>query len=146
MIHGGNSKVSGGDVSVGDEGPSLTVEDLDRTDFVRYAGASGDFTPLHFDEPHARSAGYGGVFAQGMLIAGIASRFVTDWFGVRQIRRFRTRFEDQVWPGESVSVSGHLTGKVNDGRSVELEVEFSVSADDGRTVLTGDAVAVVPES
>lgn len=146
MTDTGPDGISAGDVSVGDEGPAVTVEDLDRTDFVRYAGASGDFTPLHFDEPHTRSAGFDGVFAQGMLIAGIASRFVTDWLGVHRIRRYRTRFEGQVWPGESVTVSGELTGKEAEGEHVRLEVDFIATTDDGRTVLTGDAVAVVPDS
>lgn len=130
------------DLSVGDEGTELVVEALDRTDFVRYAGASGDFTPLHFDDGHARESGYDGVFAQGMFVAGVASRFVTDWVGIERVRRFRTRFEDQVWPDERVVVTGRVTDRRRDGEDLVVDLEFEVTTGDGRRVLTGEATAV----
>jgi acyl dehydratase len=120
----------------------LISEELDRTDFVEYAGASGDFTPLHFDEPYARSCGFETVFAQGMLTAGTASRVLTDRFGVGAVRRYRTRFEDIVFPGESVVVRGTVTGERSDVGTPLVDVELTAATRDGRRVLSGSATAV----
>lgn len=96
-------------VAIGNKGPSIVVENLDREDFIRYAGASGDFNPVHYDEPFAKKAGYESVFAPGMLIAGIASRFVTNWIGIRTLEAFSTRFAAQVWPGDTQQLTGRLS-------------------------------------
>ena len=133
---------SAADLSVGDVGPTIVVEDLDRTDFVRYAGASGDFTPLHFNEPYTTEAGFDQVFAQGMLIAGIASRFVTDWFGIERIRRYETRFEDQIWPGETVVVEGIVSDIRTTTEGRIIDVDFEVATETDRVVLTGFSTAV----
>ncbi|MEF8906584.1 MAG: MaoC family dehydratase N-terminal domain-containing protein, partial [Haloarculaceae archaeon] len=71
-----------GEVAAGDAGPKLTVEDIQRPDFVKYAGASGDFNPVHYSEPYAHATGSRSVFGQGMLTAGYAAHFVADWFGL----------------------------------------------------------------
>lgn len=120
----------------------LVSEELDRTDFVRYAGASGDFTPLHFDEPYTRSCGFETVFAQGMLTAGVASRALTDRFGVGSIRRYRTRFDDIVNPGEAVVVSGTIAEERSDGGTPLVDIDLVATTREGRRVLSGSATAV----
>src|SRR3977135_3576860 len=84
-------------VQVGDqrteEFPALT-----RTMFVRYAGASGDFNPMHHDATIAAQVGNPSVFGHGMLSMGLAARVVKDWFGPEAIRRFPGRFAKQGWP------------------------------------------------
>ncbi|HEY1974125.1 MAG TPA: MaoC/PaaZ C-terminal domain-containing protein [Pseudonocardia sp.] len=77
-----------------------------RTDLVRYAGASGDFHPLHHDEQFCREAGFRSPFAMGMYSAGLMGAWVTDVVDPSRIRRFRIRFEQQVWPGDELVVSG----------------------------------------
>ena len=77
-----------------------------RTDLVRYAGASGDFHPLHHDEQFCREAGFPGPFAMGMYSAGLMGAWAADAVGPSAIRRFRIRFEQQVWPGDELVVSG----------------------------------------
>src|SRR5262249_58425086 len=84
---------------VGDEAPPLVVEDLSRTQFVRYAGASGDFNPMHHDDTIATSVGNPSVFGHGMLTAGLMARVLKDGFGPRALRRDRVRVAKQVWPG-----------------------------------------------
>ena len=84
----------------------LTVGPITRTDIVRFAGASGDFNPLHHDEKRARAAGFPGVFAMGQMQAGMLSRLATDWFGVRAIRTYKVRFSAKVWPGDVLSLRG----------------------------------------
>ena len=75
------------DLSVGDATPSLTVPPLSRTMFVRYAGASGDFNPMHHDDTIATKVGNPSVFGHGMLTAGLMARVVKDWFGPEALRR-----------------------------------------------------------
>jgi peroxisomal enoyl-CoA hydratase 2 len=133
----------GTDIAVGDEGPTL-VEEVSRVDFVKYAGASGDFNPLHVDENYATDAGNPSVFGHGMYTAGIASRMLADWFGVASVRRFRVRFTDQVWPGDTLTVAGEVTDTDHDEGDVVVDVEFEVENQDGEVVLSGDATAALP--
>jgi len=99
---------SSGDVAVGDS-TTRTVEDLSRTDIVRYVGASGEFNPIHYDEPFAKRAGHSSVFANGMLIAGIASTVLCGLVPLAAVRSFETRFTSPVWPGDDVTVRAEVT-------------------------------------
>ncbi|WP_040490989.1 MaoC/PaaZ C-terminal domain-containing protein [Ilumatobacter nonamiensis] len=92
------------DLTVGDIVELRLVDDLKRTTIVQYAGASGDFNPLHTDEVFATEvAGYPSVFAHGMLTMGMTGRVVTDTFGVDSIASFGGRFTAQVFPGDSLT-------------------------------------------
>lgn len=143
MTDGFNPTVPTTDVAVGDTGPEVVIDDISRKDFVQYSGASGDFNPLHYDEPYAIEAGNRSVFAQGMLIAGFASRMLTGWFGPEAIKRFRIRFQAQVWPGDSVTVTGTVTDVGDTDSYSTAEVEVIVTNQKGDQVLTGDATAVL---
>ena len=68
------SKIKYDQVKVGDQIPAFVIEGVTRPDFVRYAGASGDFVPLHYDQTFVETAGIPTVFAQGMFTAGLLSR------------------------------------------------------------------------
>jgi len=94
--------------------PGLELEEtvfgpLQRVDIVRYAGASGDFNPIHTDEGYARATGAPTVFAMGMLPAGYLAHALSDWFGGPQhVRRFKIRFTTRVWPGDELSCVGRV--------------------------------------
>jgi len=88
--------------------------------FVRYAGASGDFNPMHYDDTLARSAGYPSVFSQGMHSAALLASFAVDWLGAANVRRFRVRFREQVWPGDVLTCSGEVTAVEGPLVTVEL--------------------------
>jgi acyl dehydratase len=126
-------------LSEGDTGPELVVEKVDRASFVRYAGASGDFNPIHWNEDFAKSAGYPGVFAQGMWTAGVLATFLTNWVGESNVRRYRTRFVGQVWPGEKLVCSGTVTS-ISDGSA---EIELSVTNGEGDRKIAGDATVAL---
>ena len=93
-------------VKVGDEIPKIEIKGVTRPDFVRYAGASGDFVPLHYDQTFVEAAGIPTVFAQGMFTAGLLSKAVTDYVGIGNVRRFQVRFATRVWPGDVVTCTG----------------------------------------
>src|SRR5881628_1964952 len=78
-------------VKEGDALPEVRVEKLTRTDFVKYAGASGDFNPIHHDQTFAEASGNPTVFAMGMLNASILSRVVTAFAGRPNVRRYKVR-------------------------------------------------------
>ena len=83
-------------------GAVVVAEQLSRTQFVMYAGASGDFHPLHHDEDLARRHGYPSVFAPGMLTMALTARALTDLVGHERLRSFGGRFRSQVWPGDTL--------------------------------------------
>jgi acyl dehydratase len=103
----------------------LRLGPVTRSDIVRFAGAGGDFNPLHHDEEYARAAGYGGVFAMGQMQAGMLSRLATDWLGLSNIRSYRVRFRARVIPGDTLVLRGREVGcREVDGRDVvECELE-----------------------
>ncbi len=128
--------------AVGDELPPLSVR-VTRADLVRYAGASGDFNPIHWSERVATSVGLPGVVAHGMLTMAIAGRVVTQWAGdPGAVRSYGVRFTRPVAvpdddEGALLEVTGTVTA-ISDGvATVAITARF-----DGRTVL-GRAVAEV---
>lgn len=123
--------------SVGDAAPERTVT-ITRQDIARYAGASGDFNLPHVDEEFAtEDAGYDSVIAMGMLTGGIAGGVVHDWFGVDALRSFDIRFEDVVYPGDEITVTGTIVDREDD--VIEATVEATDAS--GRRVLSGSATA-----
>jgi len=134
------------DLSVSDEAPPLVVENISRTHFVRYAGASGDFNPMHHDDTVATSIGNPSVFGHGMLTAGLMARVLKDWFGPAALRRYQVRFSKQVWPGETLTCTATVTGQ-RDAEETGMglvDVECQVVNQDGEAKLTGTATAAVP--
>jgi acyl dehydratase len=124
-------------LEVGATRTTVLVEDLTRTRIVQYAGASGDYNPLHTDERFAREvAGYPGVFAHGMLTMGMTARAVTDWVGEQNLTRIGVRFTAQVWPGDTLTAV--VTVSAVDGDEATLDV--STTNQDGTVVLSGSAV------
>ncbi|MEV7011482.1 MaoC/PaaZ C-terminal domain-containing protein [Streptosporangium sp. NPDC051022] len=129
--------------------PAHRVGPLTRTDFVRYAGAGGDFNPIHHDETFARAAGYPSVFGHGLLTAGVLGGYAAAWLGRRNLRRFTVRYVDQVWPGDTLVLTGEVlrSGGTPDG-ATEVEVALAVHSEaEGRgprLVLRGGATATYP--
>src|SRR5215218_3451762 len=98
--------LSAADVKVGDSRTELVFDNITRTQIVQYAGASGDYNPLHSDEVFTtKVAGYPSVFAHGMLTMGMTGRLVTDLVGAANVTSFGGRFTSQVFPGDTSSES-----------------------------------------
>lgn len=132
------------DVVEGETLPEMRVEALTRTDFVRYAGASGDFNPIHHDQTFAETAGVPTVFAMGMLNAGILSRVVTKFVGRPNVRRFKVRFETRAWPGDAVICTGQVTRKFEEAGEKRIEGEVRAVTQKGETLISGSFVAALP--
>ena len=128
------------DLNVGDTYSENLVENLSRTQIVQYAGASGDYNPLHTDEIFTtKVAGYPTVFAHGMLTMGMTGRMLTNYVGDGRLTKYGVRFTNQVWPGDSLNSTATVE-EVADGQ-VKLKVE--TTNQDGKVVLSGYAEARV---
>jgi len=127
-------------VSDGDAGPAIS-HPLTRTDLVMYAGASGDFNPMHTDETAAQAAGLPSVFGHGMFTAGLLATAVTNYVGIGNLTSYRVRFTKQTWPGEVLTTSVTVREK-RPGNEVVLDC--AVVNENGETKIQGEAVAVLP--
>ena len=129
-------------VNIGEE-RTEAFPPLTRTMFVRYAGASGDFNPMHHDDTIATQVGNPSVFGHGMLSMGLAARVVKDWFGPEAIRRLQVRFATQVWPGDVLTCKVTVTGKRDEDGEHLVDMDLLVENQDGVTAITGSATAAV---
>ena len=131
---------------VGVEAQAREFGPMTRQMFVRYAGASGDFNPMHYDDELARSAGYPSVFAQGMLTAALLATFATDWLGAETIRRFGVRFREQVWPDDVLTCSGRITDIAAEQSGEWVTVELAATRQTGGVAITGTAAFFIPRN
>ena len=132
------------DVQEGQELPPFVVDGLTRTDLVRYAGASGDFNPIHHDEEFARMAGNPTVFGHGMLTAGFVAKCVTDFVGPENLRRYKVRFASRVWPGDTITCKGRVTRKYEEGGERRIDGELVALRQTGEVAVTGSFSAALP--
>jgi acyl dehydratase len=130
------------DLHEGDAAP-VRSHLLTRTDLVAYAGASGDFNPMHHDEVLATAAGQPSVFGHGMFSMGLLGSALTDYVGVGNVRHFQVRFAKQTWPNENLQTHIVVTGtRVEDGdHLVDLDVRLHNA--DGEEKVVGRATALV---
>lgn len=127
---------------VGDTHTEVLVEDLKRTQLVQYAGASGDYNPVHTDEKFVTEvAGYPTVFAHGMLTMGMTGMLLTNYVGDGRLTKYGVRFVNQVWPGDTLTGVAEVTElRVEDGQHL-VDLTVTTSNQDGTPVLTGTATA-----
>jgi acyl dehydratase len=131
------------DVSEGDEAP-VRSHVLTRTDLVRYAGASGDFNPMHHDEVKAKAAGLPSVFGHGMFSAGLLGKAVTDYVGIGNLRRYKMRFVKQTWPGEVFVTKVVVRSKRKDDGDNLVDLDCALTNADGEVKVEGEATAALP--
>lgn len=123
-------------ISIGDEAPVVSHE-LTRTDLVKYAGASGDFNPMHTDEVAAKEAGLPSVFGHGMFSMGLLGRAVTDWAGAGNLKVYGVRFTRQTWPGETLSTRIVVSGKEETAEGKIIIAEMTLQNQNGDVKLSG---------
>ena len=133
------------DLSIGVELPARTFGPLSRTDFVRYQGASGDFNPIHHDEEFARSAGFDTVFSVGMLQAGMLATYCTDLLGPANVRRFKTQFREQVWPGDRLLAVGRVVQVYEADEEPRIDLDVTMTREHGGVAIAGTATFATDE-
>ncbi len=117
---------------------------ITREELKAYAAASGDPNPMHTDDEFARSAGYPGVFAHGMLSMGwLGQLLVEAGGGLGSVRRFRTRFAKLTWPGELITCRGRVRAVRDEGGERLIDCDVWTENQEGERKLVGSAVLVL---
>ncbi len=134
--------LSASKLKVGDVHTARLVDDLSRTQIVQYAGASGDYNPLHSDEVFTTQvAGYPSVFAHGMLTMGMTGKMLTDYVGDTRLTKYGVRFTSQVWPGDALDSKATVTAITERDGAKFVELEVSTTNQKGVEVVSGYAEA-----
>ncbi|MCE9672755.1 MaoC family dehydratase [Myxococcus stipitatus] len=126
-------------IRVGDELPALAKAPVDRVQLSRYAGASGDFNPVHVDEIYAKSVGMPSVYAPGMLVMGMLGQLISDWARGGQMRRYNVRFIKMVWPGDTVVCKGRVSNRHGTGGRYFVDIDLWAENQRGELVMKGSA-------
>jgi acyl dehydratase len=128
-------------LKVGDTHEEQIVDNLTRTQLVQYAGASGDYNPLHTDVYTTKVAGYPSVFAHGMLTMGMTGKMLTNYVGDGRLTKFGVRFTRQVWPGDTLTTKATVEAIREEGGQHFVDLAVSTVNQDGQEVLSGYASA-----
>lgn len=142
-------------IQIGDVMPPYTSAPITRTHLVRYAGASGDFNPLHHDETFAVAVGLETVIAQGMFIMGIAGEAITSWIDNQCLRKFSVHFLSMTQPvnlGDygntkdraTITVSGKVVDKYEENGEKKIRCQLTARDAKGSRKLKGFFVAALP--
>src|SRR5215211_7074551 len=132
------------DLKVGDTHEAVVIDKVTRTHIVKYAGAGGDFNPLHHDDTVAQSlAGYPSVFAHGMFSMGLTGRMLTDWLGPTALKKYGVRFTRQVWPGDTLTARGEVTEVKEEGGETLATIKVVTVNQNDEAVVEGEAVAAI---
>ena len=136
--------LSAQELTIGDSYLEVVVEDLTRTQIVQYAGASGDYNPVHSDEKFVTEvAGYPTVFAHGMLTMGMTGRMLTNYVGDGRLTYYGVRFVNQVWPGDTLTARAEVAALREEDGETLVDLTITTTNQDEKFVLTGNATARV---
>jgi len=132
------------DIAEGDEIPSL-VKQPTTQQLVMWAGASGDYNPIHYDKDFAVSRGLPGVVVQGQLVGNFLGQLVTDWMGEQGVlKKLSCSYKGMNYPGEDVICRGRINKKyVTDGEHL-VECGLWAENANGEKTVTGMALVVMP--
>jgi acyl dehydratase len=117
---------------------------ITRTDIVRYAGAGGDFNPLHHDDEVAHAAGFPSVFAMGLLPGGMLTRLWAGLMPDALVRCYRLRFTAPVFPGRPLDFGGTVKDITAERDGVMLKIELHVKSEQGDLLIAGNADIWLP--
>ena len=133
------------DVQVGDEIPRLVTAPVTHQQLVRYAGASGDFNPLHTDPQVGEKLGFGGVIAHGMLIMGFAGQMLSHYLGPQALKQFSVRFKGMTHLDDVITCTGTITQKYEENGEGRIAGKVQASDQHGDVKITGTFVAALPQ-
>ncbi|MEE9277281.1 MAG: MaoC/PaaZ C-terminal domain-containing protein [Dehalococcoidia bacterium] len=128
----------------GDTHEEVVVDNLTRTQIVMYAGASGDYNPIHTDEVYTTKVlGYPSVFAHGMLSMGLTGKMLTNYVGDGRLTKYGVRFTNQVWPGDSLTAKATVEEVREENGKHYVDLAVSTVNQNGEEVVKGSATALI---
>ncbi|MBS1256313.1 MAG: (R)-specific enoyl-CoA hydratase [Deltaproteobacteria bacterium] len=129
-------------LKIGDEIPALTTPPVSRHALALYCGASGDHNPIHVDLDYARSSGLDDVIAHGMLSAGYLGRMLANWVPQSAIRSMNNRFTAMTHIGDSVTCTGKVVKKFEEGNEKLIRVELQANTPKAQTIIAEAVIAL----
>ncbi len=130
-------KVKFDDFQVEQELTPMKVGPIKQVDLVKYAGASGDFNPIHIDVEFAKKVGLDGTIAHGMYIMAQVGRLLTNHFHLHQIKTFNVKFRSMTKIGETIICSGKVKKKIDSEK--KLIINLQATSESGDIKLSGEA-------
>lgn len=132
------------DITVGSEIPSLVKQPTTRQ-LVMWAGASGDYNPIHYDQDFAQSRGLPGVIVHGQLVFSFLGQLMTDWMGEQgSLQKLSCSYKGMNFPSETITAKGKVSKKyVEDGKH-RVECNIWVENPKGEKTASGMAIAIMP--
>ncbi|MEM7292591.1 MAG: MaoC family dehydratase N-terminal domain-containing protein [Pseudomonadota bacterium] len=120
------------DLSIGQSPGAISTGPLTLFEMVSFQASGGEMNPLHYDEAHARSMGFPGMFGLGMQPASALASYAGRWLGEENVREFRARFPNVFWVGDPLTYSGKIVNLRNEeGRKIaDVELECRRDTDD----------------
>ena len=132
------------DVQVGDAIPPLVKSPVTHNQLVKYAGASGDFNPLHTDPKVGEFIGVGGIIAHGMLIMGFVGQLLSDYVGPAALRKFNVRFKGMTHLDDVITCTGTITEKYEANGEGFIAGKVQAADQNGDIKVTGSFIAALP--
>jgi acyl dehydratase len=132
------------DIQVGNVIPLLVKAPVTHLQLVRYAGASGDFNPLHTDPKIGEMIGTGGIIAHGMLIMGFVGQLLSDYVGPEALRSFSVRFKGMTHLDDVITCSGSITKKYEEHGEARGAGKIQAVDQHGDIKVIGTFVAAFP--
>lgn len=131
-------------LKIGDTYVERVIDNLSRTQMVQYAGAAGDFSPIHHDEIFTvEVAKFPRVMAHGMLGMGAAGKMLANYAGAGRLTKFGVRFVDQIWPGDTLDAKATVTAIREEGGLKLADLAVVVVNQDGKDVVSGNATVLI---
>lgn len=132
------------DIEIGSEITPLVKQPTTRQ-LVMWAGASGDYNPIHYDRDFAQSRGLPGVVVQGQLVGTFLGQMVTDWIGEQGVlKKLNCSYKGMNYPGETITCRGKVNRKYVEGDKHCLECVIWAENANGEKTVTGTAIVVIP--
>jgi len=132
------------DIEIGSEITPL-LKQPDTRQLVMWAGASGDYNPIHYDKDFARSRGLPGVIVQGQLVFSFLGQLMTDWIGEQgSLKKMNCTYRGINFPGEPITIKGKVTKKYTDAEEHCVECQVWAENPKGEKTVTGTTMVVVP--
>jgi len=132
------------DVIEGSEIPALVKEPTTRQ-LVMWAGASGDYYPIHYDKDFAQSKGLTGVIVHGQLVASFLGQLITDWIGEQgSLRKLTCNYRGMNFPGEAIICQGKVSKKYIENGEHFIECNIWAENVKGEKTVTGKAIVIIP--
>ena len=129
-------------VKIGSEAPTRTIGPVTQTDIVRFAGAGGDFNPLHHDPEFVSAAGFPKVVSMGQMQAGMLAAVVSDWLGVENVIELEVRFRAPLFVGDTITLGARVSDLDTTGADTVASIELTGTRGDA-VIVEGTALAKV---